>query len=192
MSSDDLNDNEQLRVLYETSDEAECVALCSELREANIFYRVAQEVVSRTIKMGVSWRYRIGVQFADFDRAKELLGIETTNPPPNAEDDDEKGCGDPSVELPDLTLPSASADEERSRVSAYLRKWHPEAATVRIWQKKSRDDYSSGFELALTENLIHFRFVKEGREVRELFVSPEDELRAREIVREIEEGVPPQ
>jgi hypothetical protein len=40
-------DNGRLRFLYETSDQAECVALCRQLEGANIFYRVAQEVLSR-------------------------------------------------------------------------------------------------------------------------------------------------
>lgn len=188
--SDVSNDSPRLRTLYETSDEAECVALCSELRDANIFYRVAQEVVSRYIKMQVSWRYRIGVQPSDFDQAKKLLGIEdAANSPASNIEDDEEGCGDPSVELPDLPA-NDSANDERLRVGAYLKEWRPEDATVSIWRKSSQEDCAEGFERALTENLIHYRSVKQGREVRELFVLPEDESRASEIVREIKEGLP--
>jgi hypothetical protein len=45
-------------------------------------------------------------------------------------------------------------------------------------------------EMALRENQIHARFERaEGKNA--IFVQPEDERRAREIVREIVEGVPP-
>jgi hypothetical protein len=186
------HENEELRMLYQTSNQAECVAVCRELQSANIFYRVAQEVLSRGAGTKISWRYGIGVRRSEFDRAKDLLGIEaeTGNSPCRIEDDDEEGCGDPSVELPDLAPSVDFAGEERSRIRAYLKQWYPEDATVRIWQRNSEDDYSSGVERALTENLIHFRSVSDGKEVRELFVLPEDESRARRIVREIEEGLP--
>jgi hypothetical protein len=140
--------------------------------------------------MKVTWRYRISVPFSDFDRAKKVLGIEaeTSVPPYNIEEGDEEGCGDPSVELPDLPPTADFVDKERLRVSAYLKNWYPEGAIVSIWRKKSAEDFSLGLERALTENLIHFRTVSEGSEVHELFVLPEDELRARKIVREIEEA----
>ena len=43
----------------------------------------------------------------------------------------------------------------------------------------------------LRENRIHFRHSETGGEYQ-LFVLPEDETRAREIVREVVEGVPPE
>ena len=52
-----------------------------------------------------------------------------------------------------------------------------------------RDDISSGVAMALKENLIHCR-VDHRDGVRKTFVMPEDEARAREIVREIVEGLP--
>jgi hypothetical protein len=46
-------------------------------------------------------------------------------------------------------------------------------------------------EMALRENQIHARFEK-ADEKNAIFVLPEDEIRAREIVKEIVEGTPPE
>jgi hypothetical protein len=68
--------------------------------------------------------------------------------------------------------------------------WYPEDATLEVW---SSDQFYPGeiIELALRENQIHARFEKaEGKNA--IFVLPEDQIRAREIVREIVEGAPPE
>lgn len=68
--------------------------------------------------------------------------------------------------------------------------WNPEEATVQVWSDKQ--SYPGEIiEMALRENQIHARFEKaEGRNA--IFVLPEDEIRAREIVKEVVEGVPPE
>lgn len=68
--------------------------------------------------------------------------------------------------------------------------WYPEDATVEVW---SGDQPELGEMIAasLQENQIHSRRDNlKGRYT--LFVLPEDEARAREIVREIIEAVPPE
>lgn len=67
--------------------------------------------------------------------------------------------------------------------------WNPEEATVRVWS--SEDAYPGEIiEMALRENQIHARFEKaDGKNA--IFVLPEDEVRASEIVREIVEGEQP-
>lgn len=45
--------------------------------------------------------------------------------------------------------------------------------------------------MALRENLIHYRLQRAENGAWRLFVLPEDEPRAREILREIERGEPP-
>ncbi len=47
-------------------------------------------------------------------------------------------------------------------------------------------------EMSLKENRINYRVEEQGEELKKIFVLPEDETRAREIVREIVDGVPPQ
>ena len=67
--------------------------------------------------------------------------------------------------------------------------WNPEEATVRVWSNE--DSYPGEMiEMALRENQIHARFEKaDGKNA--IFVLPEDEVRASEIVREIVEGEQP-
>jgi len=67
--------------------------------------------------------------------------------------------------------------------------WDPEEATVRVWS--SEDSYPGEMiEMALRENQIQARFEKaDGKNA--IFVLPEDEARASEIVREIVEGEQP-
>jgi hypothetical protein len=45
--------------------------------------------------------------------------------------------------------------------------------------------------MALRENKIHAR-LKKGNGRNAIYVMPEDEIRAREIVREVVEGAPPE
>jgi hypothetical protein len=67
--------------------------------------------------------------------------------------------------------------------------WNPEDATKEMW--RGEESYPGEMiEMALRENQIHARFEKgEGRNA--IFVLPEDEMRAREIAREVVEGAPP-
>jgi hypothetical protein len=68
--------------------------------------------------------------------------------------------------------------------------WNREEATVRVWT--SDESYPGEIiKMALRENQIHARFEKtEGRNA--IFILPADEIRAREIVREIVESAPPE
>jgi hypothetical protein len=68
--------------------------------------------------------------------------------------------------------------------------WNTEVATAEVWsgsQPETGDFIAASLEI----NQIHARFEKEERK-NAIFVLPEDERRAREIVREIVEGVPPE
>ncbi len=67
--------------------------------------------------------------------------------------------------------------------------WRSEDATVEVWAD-DETPLSDILVASLRENQIHARFEKtEGENA--IFVLPEDEKRAREIVREIVEGAPP-
>jgi hypothetical protein len=190
------NSEEPLRVVWQGNDQGECVILCQQLKAAGMYYRVAQDVESRSLRMQVSWGYQIGVHSSEYDTAKELLGIEDkpNDVQDDAKDDEDEGSGDPTAELPDTddsTVEDAIA-EERVRSSAYLKKWYPEDAIVKVWEQSSEEDYSSAIEVSLKENLIHFRSDLDSEGRREICVLPEDESRAGEIVREIVEEAPPE
>jgi len=67
--------------------------------------------------------------------------------------------------------------------------WNPKEATVHVWSVEQPYPREM-IEMALRENQIHVRLEKAGRK-NTIFVPPGDELRAREIVREVGEGAPP-
>jgi hypothetical protein len=68
--------------------------------------------------------------------------------------------------------------------------WHAEDATVEVWSAESAELVDM-LGSSLRENHIHFRFIQAGGK-HTLFALPEDETRAREIVREVVEGVSPE
>jgi hypothetical protein len=88
-----------------------------------------------------------------------------------------------------LELPESTGPNE-SRTDWEPANWFPEDASIEIW---SSDYLYPGeiIELALRENQIHARFEKAAGK-NAIFVLPEDEARAREIVREVVEGAPPE
>ena len=140
----------------------------------------------KTAKMGVKWHYRILISRSDFDRAKKLLSIDAPqNTIPSSDDEDEE-IVDPTVELADAGLPLIVEPERRDR---YLDPWYPEDATVEVWSQEA-EDLSSGIERSLDANYIHSRCDSDESGGKKIFVRPEDESFAEEIVREIVEGTP--
>ena len=178
---------EALTLLWECADEAECVGVCRDLKEADIPYKVDQIPYERSMRMRVKWHYRILISPGDFDRAKEVLAIEgPQHRIPSDDDDEDEEVLDPSLELPDTGAGSMNEPERRD---TYLEPWYPEDATAEVWRQEG-DDLSSGIQLALDANRIHCRCDADTPERKKIFVRPEDESFAREIVREIMEGTP--
>jgi len=173
-------DGAALGTIWEGDSESECVGVCEELKNAGIWYRVSRIPGPRDLKMVVNWRYEIAVSSSDYERARELLGIE-----------DEATGGEDQADQAALELPAAenSTADETAGGDSYLGKWHPEDATVEVWSQ-SAENTSSVVELSLKENLIRFRSHSQDG-TRKFFVLPEDESRAREIVREIRVVSPP-
>jgi hypothetical protein len=68
--------------------------------------------------------------------------------------------------------------------------WFPEDATVKVWSTDS-DEPSEFLVAALHENGIHCRVDQQGTHAK-LYVLPREASRAREIIREIVEGSPPE
>jgi hypothetical protein len=79
---------------------------------------------------------------------------------------------------------------EESREGWDPKDWYPEDATVEIWEGELQE-MGQLLVASLGENRIHARVAESGRTHR-LFVLPGDAERAREIVREVVEGVPPE
>jgi hypothetical protein len=178
--------DDALTLLWECADQTECVGVCRDLKNADIPYQVDQIPYERDARMRVEWRYRILISPNDLDRAKELLHIDAPQNTIPSSDDDEEEAVDPTVELPDA---GASLAAEPKRRDTYLNPWYPEDATVEVWSQDG-DDFSFGIELSLDANRIHCRCDSDKPGAKKIFVRPEDESFAREIVREIIEGTP--
>jgi len=123
--------------------------------------------------------FEIGVPFSQFERAEAIVK------------DAYGGENEPvSRDVPDPRELPESVEPCESRATGGPESWYPEDATVAIW---SGDQPEMGELLAasLSENQIHSR-VADSKGIRRLFVLPDDERRAREIVREVVEGAPPE
>lgn len=130
--------------------------------------------------------FQLSVPAAQFERAKDLLGIQIAHgEKTDCPSDDEIQA---AMELPLQDDLSVIAHETRQDWDPDS--WSPEDATVEVWGGNKKW-HGETIELSLRENRIHFRSnSKQG--IRKVFVMPEDEARAREIVKEVVEGVPPE
>jgi hypothetical protein len=195
-------ETDSFRTIWTGEQEGNCVAFCQELRDIGIRYKVSQTEVSRSVRMGVVWQYKIAIASSDYEKAKELLQID--NDPDDASHSDEQAQAsdnEPAViELsPDREddLAEDNEDDESAERRAYSEDWYAEDATAEIWTQPAgaktnplNIDPTSMVELSLRENFIHFRSDRDEEGVCRIFVLPEDEARAREIVREIEDSSP--
>lgn len=185
LPEEDSCSDEALTSLWECTDQTECVGVCEDLRRADIPYHVDEIPREKTVSMGVKCHYRVQVSSDDFERAKEVLGIDASqNTIPTSEADDEEVV-DPTVELADAGVPL----DDSQRRDTYLDPWYLEDATVEVWSQDA-EALPSGIERALDANYIHCRCDSDESGAKKIFVRPEDESFAREIVREIIEGTP--
>jgi len=139
--------------------------------------------------------FEVGVPFSMYERAgnvvKEAYGTE-----------DVADVGAQEVQLlPDRPIPSMrklpqsitpveGENMPGPSTAGEQTDWYPEDAIMKVWSTESSEP-SDFLMAALHENAIHCRVEKTGTNAA-LFVLPEDETRAREIVREIVEGTPPE
>jgi len=167
-----------LQQVWNGASQEDCVMYCTELREAQIPYQVIQhhqQVVKR-----VEDSYRIGVAPEFFERAKKIIEVgldDSTDPEMN-----------PDVE------PAAQDDKSPTDVDDEHLDWKDEAPTdavVEVASQPSRDA-ADLMVIALRENDIESRITVLPDCARKIFVTPDDESRAREIIREVESGDPPE
>jgi hypothetical protein len=154
--------------------------LCTVLEEAGIPHKTVrrQDYLFRPSNPAA---LKLGVPFSLFEKAEsavkeafgadEETGADTVKllPPPDQ----------PAV-VESLALPDDWDPEN----------WPTEDATVEVWSGDP-PELAEMLGASLLENRIHERWEKRGGN-RVLFVLPEDEDRAREIVREIIEATPPE
>jgi hypothetical protein len=163
-----------------------CVALCLRLKDAGIRYEVTEGMKSRSARMTVAWKYELKVPVEDEKRAKELLELPETVVEEEGSELTEEDEDQALMEWPEG---EESTPGTVRKGSYYLGPWYPEDATVEVWTETPTFT-SDMIEMSLKENQIHARIeVPEGG-MKKVFVLPEDESAAREIIREIVEDSP--
>ena len=139
--------------------------------------------------------YEVGVPFSMFERAenavKEAYGTEgaeereTLNAPRLL-----KEGAEAIRKLPETLTPARDHDIPGPPDTGEESDWYPEDASVKVWSTANGEP-SDFLVAALHENGIHCRVDKSGQRAT-IYALPEDEKRAREIVKEVIEGRPPE
>jgi hypothetical protein len=168
--------------------------LCSVLDEAGIRHNT---VFRRDHLFNLSNfpAYEIGVPFSLFEKAetavKEAYGT-----------DDIEEVGTRELQklledaprqfdkLPEMLTPAESEDIPGPPTAGEETGWFEEDATVNVWETETGEPCDF-LVAALHENGIRCRADREGSKAA-VFVLPEDEGRAQEIVKEVVEGQPPE
>jgi len=153
--------------------------LCTVLEEAGIPYKTVRRQ-DYLFRPSIATALKLGVPFSLFEKAeaavKEAFGT-----------DEDTGAG--AVKLLPPPEQPATVESFALRDDWDPKNWFPEHATVEVWSG-DQPELSEMIGASLRENQIHDRWEMKGKG-QLLFVLPQDELRAREIVREIIEGTPP-
>ena len=170
--------NQPLEKVWRGDDQQSCVSICTRLRNADIRYRVSEQ--NRQDLRAGERSFVIFVSPSDLQMATEIANE-------GVFDFDDSEEDQAIMELPawdDLPVEEVRGDWDPKN-------WYPEDATLEVWGGNPKD---KGFvvEMSLKENRINYRVAMESDELKRVFVMPEDEARAREIVREIVEGTPPE
>jgi|SRR5215831_8975982 len=178
-------DGDGFRPLVDFRSSLTCADGCLRLQEAGILYRVKE--LPRCVGFQVDPRpeFQLSVPHPAFERAKDLLGIQIAH----GEEADFPD-GDEMQAAMELPAREDIAETEETRSDWDPTNWYPEDATVEVWSGDARRPGET-IELSLRENRIHFRSDKCGDSLK-IFVTLEDETPAREIVKEVVEGVPPE
>lgn len=136
--------------------------------------------------MGSHWDYEIAVLPAEYEKAKELLGTgdQTSEDEGQADQTDETGTQWP------LPAPVFGTVVEAIESDSSAGQPSPEDASVEICSLDA-PGAASFLESCFKENHIRWRREERGR-THKFFVVPDDESRAREIVREVKDGSPPE
>jgi len=178
-----IQDGEDVRIVWEGDSESDCVDVCRELLEGGIVYRVNQSAAGRDLKMHVDFKYQIAVRSMEYENARKALGYS----------EDKEGTMWTEEEVESGIAELAAQDDvpvEEVHGDWNPKGWFPEDAAQEVWTSDPHGGETI-VETSLKENRISYRIEQRGAEPRRVFVMPEDEARAREIVREIVEGEPP-
>lgn len=184
--------NAEMQEVWSGDQQNDCVDICADLREAKIPFHVLQGR-SQFFK-DVDSSFKIGVPADYVDRAKEIIAKNRLVIGGGASiEDNEDIDANSGVPTSPTELPAEDEDDaiEIAPRVPNRRKWFPEDATVEVWSEDTLDQ-TSMIESCLTENDIRSRKDVSENGAQKLFVRPEDEAHARQIIHEVVDGVPPE
>jgi hypothetical protein len=184
-----LLEGEEAKPLQKWSDALGCADACLRLRDAGIAYRVTEIPNATSSFMQPSRDFEIAVPAAHYEKAKEILGITIELGEENLPSEEEIRA------VMELRAEDEVPTDERAQGNWDSANWYPEDATIEVWAGRDADvPTGKGWmiDLVLKENRILFRADDQEDGTRHLFVRPEDESRAKEIVREVVDAAPPE
>lgn len=183
-------DHAALARVWEGSDTHENSQVRAGLEEAQIPFRV-QAAGPNMLSLSNQAAEAIYVPHAMLDAARLAIS-EAIGEDAESEDESNEETGDDGFAVSQEAETVSPLPDDTGWDPAA---WNPDDATAKIWENRA----GTGSEIiiiSLEENRIHWRANdpdSEGDEViTEIYVMPQDEARAREIIRELTEATPPQ
>ena len=159
-------------------DQETCVFLCLALKQSGIPYRVTQN--NQSVFSSILGDFRILVPVETYDRAKKVI-----------EGDDSDDSDDPDSTAAELPAQDDKPPTENHEAHADWKDEAPNDATVKVASGLDRAA-ADMILLGLRENDVESRVETLPDGSRQIFVEPQDESRAREVIREIETESPPE
>jgi hypothetical protein len=169
---------EKLHGLWTGVDPRICAEHCAKLKDADIPFKVIRRE-DRLFNINTYPDMEIAVPPSLYDKAKETIGNEDAVEPMDE--------AEASMELPAEDNSAATTDGDSTWDPE---NWYPEDATVEVWSESTRR-LTWMIESSLRENRVHSRTDTLEDGACKIFVLPEGEQRAREIIAEIANAVPP-
>ncbi len=171
---------EKLHSLWIGDDTRVCVELCSKLKDAGIPFKVIRRE-DRLFNVHTYPELEIAVPPSLHEKAKETIGNGN-----DATESMEEAEIQAAMELPAEDDATAAKDQDDNWDPE---NWYPEDATLEVWSETTQR-LTWMIESSLRENHIHSRTDTLDDGGCKVFVLPESEPRAREIVREIVDAAP--
>jgi hypothetical protein len=136
--------------------------------------------------------FEVGVPFSMYERAENVVqeAYGTDDLADVGSQEVQLLADRPIRKLPEMLTPPADENIPGPPNAGEGADWYPVDATVKVWSTENGDP-SDFIVAALHENEIRCRIERKGQRA-DLYVLPEDEVRAREIVKEVVDGRPPE
>ncbi len=168
--------------------------LCAVLDEAGIPHKTVYRR-DRLFNLSNYPAFEVGVPFSLFEPAEKAVEqafgtADISNPEPVSVPRLLQSSCDTIRKLPAALTPSEEENIPGPPHAGDNPDGYPEEATVNVWSTETNEP-SEFLVAALHEHGIHCRVDQQGTRAK-LYVLPHDASRAREIIREIAEGMPPE